>query len=122
MLLHRMFGTTGPSQLHKQARIYLSGVCQIQIAAIFLDPQIDHMPQLRQVIKGTRVHAVRIGRHPCLTITPSILCKLRRLWLEGSPTFNNIMLWAASTTTLIGFCKSGEVTLQSSTNKSTYVF
>ena len=63
----------------------------MQIAAGFLDPLIDHMPRLRQVLKGIRVQAVKIGRHPRprLSITPSILRKLRRVWLEGSPTFNN---------------------------------
>ena len=95
-------------------RTYLSGVRQIQIAAGFPDPHIDHMPRLRQVLKGIRVQAVRIGRHPRprLPITPSILCKLRRVWLEGSPTFNNAMLWTASTITFFGFCRSGEVTVQ----------
>ena len=93
---------------------YVSGVHQTQIAAIFADPQIDHMPWLRQVLKGIRVQAVRIGRHPCpcLLITPSIFRKLRRVWLESSHTFNNAMLWAASTTTFFDFCRSGEVTVQ----------
>ena len=64
-------------------RTYLSGICQIQIAAGFPDPLIDHMPRLRQALKGIRVQAVRIGRHPHprLPITPSILPKLRRVWL-----------------------------------------
>ena len=85
---------------------YLSGVRQIQIAASFPDPLIDHMPRLCQVLKGIRVQAARIGRHPRprLLITPSILHKLRRVWLEGNPTFNNTMLWAATTTTFFGFC------------------
>ena len=93
---------------------YLSGIRQIQIAVGFPDPLIDHMPWLRQVLKGIRVQAARIGRHhrPRLPITPSILCKLRRVCLEGNPTFNNTMLWAASTTTFFGFCRSGEITVQ----------
>ena len=95
-------------------RTYLSGVRQIQIAAGFPDPLINHIPWLRQVLKGIRVQAGRIGRHPRprLPITPSILHKLRRVWLEGNPTFNNTMLWAASTTTFFGFCRSGKITVQ----------
>ena len=95
-------------------RTYLSGIRQVQIAAGFPDPLIDHMPRLRQVLKGIRVQAARIGNHPRprLPITPSILHKLRRVWLAGNPTFNNIMLWAASTTTFFGFCRSGEITVQ----------
>ena len=71
------------------------------------------MPWRRQVLKGIRVQAARIGRHPHphLPITPSILRKLRRVWLEGNPTFNNTMLWAASATTFFGFCRSGEITV-----------
>ena len=97
----------------------------MQIAASFPDPQIDHMPHLRQLLKDIKVQAVRIGRHPCprLSITPSIFHKLRRVWLEGSPTFNNAMLWAASTITFFDFCRSGEVTAQceSKFNPQTYL-
>ena len=113
MLLRHIFGMRGPSQLHHYIWTYLS-VCQMQIAAGFPDPWIDHMPQLRQLLKDIKVQAVRIGRHPCprLPITPSIHRKLRRVWLEGSPTFNNAMLWAASTITFFDFCRSGKVTVQ----------
>ena len=67
---------------------YLSGICQIQIAAGFLGPLIDHMPQLHQVFKGIKVQVARIGRRPHshLPITLSILCKLQRVWLEGNLT------------------------------------
>ena len=72
------------------------------------------MPRLHQVLKGIRVQAARIRRHPRqrLLVTPSILHKLRRVWLEGNPTFNNTMLWAATTTTFFGLCRSGEITVQ----------
>ena len=33
---------------------YLSGIRQIQISAGFPDPRIDHMPRLRQVLKGIK--------------------------------------------------------------------
>ena len=71
------------------------------------------MPRLCQVIKGIRVQAARAGKAPCprLPITPSILHKLRPVWLE-QPTFNSIMLWAACTTTFFGFCRSEEVTVE----------
>ena len=93
---------------------YLSGIRQIQISAGFPDPRIDHMPRLRQVLKGIRVQAVKNGRtsRPRLPITPSILYKLRKVWLEDNSSFNNIMLWAASTTTFFGFCRSGEITVE----------
>ena len=95
-------------------RTYLSGVRQIQIAAGYSDPLIDQMPRLCQVIKGIRVQAARTGKapHSWLPITPSILHKLRQVWLE-CPTFNSLMLWAACTTTFFGFCRSREVTVES---------
>lgn len=95
-------------------RTYLSGIRQIQLAAGYSDPAVDLMPRLRQVIKGVRVLAARSGKtpRPRLPITPSILHKLRAVWLEH-PTYNNIMLWAACTTTFFGFCRSGEITVES---------
>ena len=94
-------------------RTYLSGIRQTQIAAGLPDPLIDHMPRLRQVLKGIKVQAARNGRspHPRLPITPSILYKLRQVWL-GNSSFNNIMLWAAATTTFFSFCRSGEITVE----------
>ena len=103
MLFCRMSRAGGPT-----IRTYLSGVRQIQIAAGYSYPLINQMPWLRQVIKGIRVQAARAGKapRPWLPITPSILHKLRPVWLE-QPTFNSIMLWAACTTTFFGFCRSG---------------
>ena len=66
---------------------------QIQIASGFPDPHINQMPHLRQVLKGVKVQAGRTGKtlHPRLPITPSILMKLREVWLQGT-SFNNTML------------------------------
>ena len=102
---------SGEREPYQFRLIYQVFFRQIQIAAGFPDPLIDHMPWLRQVLKGIRVQAARIGRHPrpCLPITPSILRKLWKVWLEGIPTFNNAILWAASMTTFFSFCRSGEI-------------
>ena len=99
---------------YSSIRTYLSGVRQVQIAAGYPDPSINQIPRLRQVIKGIRVLAASSGKapRPRLPITPSILHKLRSVWLER-PTYNNIMLWAACTTTFFGFCRSREITVES---------
>ena len=99
-------------------RTYLSGVRQLQIAAGFKDPHIDRMPRLSQVLKGIKVQAARTGHqtHPRLPITPTILCKLKEVWLSDPPCFNNTMLWAAATTTFFDFCRSGEFTVESESN------
>ena len=99
---------------YSSIRTYLSGVRQVQIAAGYPDPSIVQMPRLHQVIKGIRVLVASSGKapRPRLPITPSILHKFRSVWLEH-PTYNNIMLWAACTTTFFGFCRSGEITVES---------
>ena len=81
----------------------------------FPDLQIDQMPRLRQVLKGVKVQEGRSGRtsRPRLPITPMILRKLKNVWLDGPQSFNNTMLWAASTTTFFAFCRSGEITVES---------
>ena len=47
---------------------------------------------------------------PRLPITPSILWRIKTVWLSKGVTANRLMLWAAATT---GFCRSGEVTVNS---------
>ena len=100
-------------------RTYLSGIRQLQVAASFQDSHIDQMPRLNQVLRGIKVQAARTGRQPrarlpIIPIIPSILCKLRQVWVGGPPpSFTNTMLWAAATTTFFGFCRSGEITVES---------
>ena len=95
-------------------RTYLLGIRQLQIAGGFPDPLIDHMPRLRQVLKGIKVQAAKSGKsiHPRLPITPSILRKLRATWLSGNLSYDNLMPWAASVTTFFTFCQSGETTVE----------
>ena len=95
-------------------RTYLSGIRQLHIARGFPDPHIDHMPRLRQVLRGIKVQASQSGKasRPRLPITPSILRKLKSVWLGGNPSQDNVMLWAASVTTFFTFCRSGEITVE----------
>ena len=58
---------------------------------------------------GSKNWKTPLSTSPHHSLYPS---KLRRVWLEGSPIFNNAMLWAASTTTFFHFCRSGKVTVQ----------
>ena len=92
----------------------LSGVRQLQITHGFPDPTIDHMPRLRQILKGVKVEAGKSGKptHSRLPITPSILRKMKRAWLaEDHSPYNQSMLWAAAVTTFFSFCRSGEITI-----------
>ena len=69
-------------------------------------------------MKGIKIHEGRIGKSPrsCLSITPSILHKPKKVWLCNDSSFNNTMLWASSATTFFSFCRSGEVTVQKEFN------
>ena len=73
------------------------------------------MPRLRQVLKGIKIECGKKGKpsRPHLPITPTILRKLKPIWLGGNNiSFNGRMLWAASLTTFFSFCRSGEVTVE----------
>ena len=101
---------------HNTIRAYLSGIRQIQIAHRFKDPHTEHMPRLRQVLKGVKVEAGKAGKpaHSHLPITPSILRKIKRVWMDRTTeSFDNIMLWAAPLTTFFSFCRAGETTVPS---------
>ena len=95
-------------------RTYLSGIRQLQIASGHSDPHIDNMPRLRQVLKGIKIQAAQSGKttHSRLPITPSILRKLKSIWIDCDPSFDDLMLWAASVTTFFTFCRSGEITVE----------
>ena len=85
---------------------------RLQVAAGFQDPHFDQMPRLNQVLRGVKVQAAQAGKkpRPCLPITPH---KIRGVWMSDNPPFDNTMFWAAATTTFFGFCRSGEVTVES---------
>ena len=71
------------------------------------------MPRLCQILRGIKViaglqgHSKRIR----LPITPSILRKMKKIWVGGEDDFNKVMLWAAATTTFFTFCQAAEITI-----------
>lgn len=72
------------------------------------------MPRLRQILKGIKVEAGKAGKpaRSRLPITPSVLRKMKSVWLGRDPDdYSRVMLWAASVTTFFSFCRSGEVTV-----------
>jgi len=99
---------------HTSIRTYLSGVRQIQISHGFKDPGIDQMPRLRQVLRGVKVERGKAGKapRPRLPITPAILRRLKRSWVDKDHSFCSVMLWAASIVTFFSFCRLGEITVE----------
>ena len=84
---------------------YQSGIRQLQIASGHSDPHIDHMLRLQQILKGIKVQVAQSGKttHSHLLITPSILQKLKSIWIDCNPSCDDLMLWAASVTTFFTF-------------------
>ena len=99
---------------HTTIKTYLSGVRQLQIAYGFKDPGVDQMPRLRQILKGVKVERGKQGKAPQsrLPITPSILRRLKSVWLGEESSYEALMLWSASLTTFFSFCRSGETTVE----------
>ena len=98
---------------HSTICTYLSGVRQIHIAHGFPDLKFDNMPRLRQVLQGIKVVAGLKGhsKRVRLPITPSILRKVKQIWIDREDNFDRVMLWAAATTNFFTFCRSGEITI-----------
>ena len=85
----------------------------------FGDPDMGKMPRLRQILRGIAVEAGkrRKASRIWLPITPSILRKIKIVWFAGKETsFKSSLLWAASTTNLFSFCRSGGITVQQENN------
>ena len=101
----------GQQNLSASIRTYLLGICQMHIAGGFPDPFNDYMPRFRQVLKGIKIQTAKLGKptHTHLPITPSILRKLKSIWLSGNPSYDDLMLWAASVTTFFTFCRSRKI-------------
>ena len=80
----------------------------------FQDPHIERMARLHQVLKAVKIETGKQGNPPRshLPITPAILRKLKGMWLSKEHSADNLMLWAASTTTFFTFCRSGEITVK----------
>ena len=95
-------------------KTYISGVRQAQITMGFPDPGIQSMPRLRQIIKGVQITRGREGKasRPRLPITPSILRKMREVWLSQGKTYEVTLMWAVAATTLFSFCRLGEVLME----------
>ena len=78
------------------------------------DPNICNMARLEQVLKGIKSIQAKSSKKPTrLPITPELLRKMRQVWMRGngSGSWDNIMLWAASLLCFFGFLRSGEITV-----------
>ena len=102
--------------MHNSIKYYLAAVRHLHITVGAVDPHISSMPRLQLVLKGIK-HQQAKEQHmeqPRLPITPTILRKLKDVWLSN-PSLDNIMLWAAASLCFFGFLRAGETTVPSET-------
>ena len=97
---------------HSTIKTYLSGIRQTQISLGLPDPHVESLPRLQQIIRGIKVVRGQEGKasRSRLPITPQILKQMQVVLNNRGNSFDNVMLWAACTTTFFSFCRSGEVT------------
>ena len=75
----------------------------IQIAHGFPDPKFDNMPRHCQILREVKIVAGLQGHSICICLpnTPSVLQKMKQIWVGGEEDFDKVMLWAAATTTYL---------------------
>ena len=95
-------------------KCYLAAVRHWHIAEGWGDPHIGSMPKLEQVTKGIKSIQARalpsLGK-PRRPISPMLLRKMRRVWLDDADSDDKEMLWAACTLCFFGFFRSEEIVI-----------
>ena len=97
-------------------RTYLAAVRHAQVTRGLPEPrESSSLPRLRLVQNGVRrVRAESGNTQPSrLPITPSILRRIRPPALDrtGTASYEEVLLWAASTICFFGFFRAGEITV-----------
>ena len=93
-------------------RMYLSSVRQLQISKRLLDPRVESMVKLSQVLKG--IHSSLAGTSKVrLPITPHILARIKDNWEANGLNNDKRMIWAAMMLCFFGFFRSGELCVPS---------
>lgn len=95
-------------------KCYLSAVRHLQITKGYGDPHVGDMAKLELVVRGVKRVRGKVGQtKPRLPITPELLWKMKKVWVDQPRGKDGSMLWAASTLCFFGFLRSGEVTVPS---------
>jgi len=101
---------------HRTIKAYLSGIRFAHIHHGLGGPfRAKAMPLLEYILSGIKREQARAIQQPKprLPITHDILAQLHSKWYTTPPTFDGLMLWAASCTFFGGFLRAGKFTLPS---------
>jgi len=76
------------------------------------DPGISQMAKLELVLRGIKmVQAAKGKGRARQPITLDVLWKLKGVWCDKTPGWDQKMLWAAASICFFGFLRSGEITI-----------
>jgi len=99
---------------HSTIKSYLAAVRQLSIQKNEGDTHISSMDKPELVLREVKkVHVSKQTSSLRQPITVDLLEKIRGVWLTGTPTKYNMMLWPASSLCFLGFFRSGEITVPS---------
>ena len=101
---------------HQSMKCYLSAARHLLVMSGQGHPFREKMPLLEYVLRVIRSEQAKKSPTPQwvrLPITPEVLLRMRHVWEKNSREPDNIMLWAACTTCVFGFLRSGEITVPS---------
>ena len=94
---------------HSTIKVYLSATRQLHIAKGLLEPRMEKMPRLSQVLRGVRTTQPTKSWFTRLLITLEILLRIKEGWEKKPLVQDKTMLWAAMLLCFFGFFCSGEI-------------